>query len=151
MRCPDCNKFVSLEMQDPEAPDAQVDDEGIVTGTVRIVRTCAECGTELKEATLEFEIDLSAALTEHRDAEGEDACPMKDDPTARVELQSCDANTYEDVERVDRHGKKITNPRYQKSLFGAEIEATIACSCGNGEFTGSETASVAASQMDEMV
>lgn len=54
MRCPGCEKFVSLEMGDPEVQDSNVDTDGTVTITVRIVRTCADCGEEMKEATLEM-------------------------------------------------------------------------------------------------
>lgn len=57
MRCPDCNKFVSMENADPDV-DVESSLEGhtiSVTGSIRAVRTCAECGTELKE--LSFDID----------------------------------------------------------------------------------------------
>lgn len=51
-RCPDCNKFVSIDMAEPEL-DLELGD-GEVTGSVRLVQTCAECGTELAETTLEI-------------------------------------------------------------------------------------------------
>jgi hypothetical protein len=54
MRCPDCNKFVSLETQEPEVSDLQVEHNPpadkqsehtfTITGSVRIVRVCGECG-----------------------------------------------------------------------------------------------------------
>lgn len=63
MRCPDCNKFVSYdESAEPEVNDLQIS-EGNVTGQVRVLLTCAECGTELKEAN--FDIDVSVELPEH--------------------------------------------------------------------------------------
>lgn len=51
MRCPDCNKFVSIEIAEPEL-ELEVSD-GEVTGTVRLVQICAECNTELAEANIE--------------------------------------------------------------------------------------------------
>lgn len=57
MRCPDCNRFVAFDYeQEPE-----VDLSPMFTGlqevtteiTVRHLLTCAECGTELKEANEE--------------------------------------------------------------------------------------------------
>ncbi len=59
-RCPDCNKFVSLETQDPEI-ELEIDDDGAdsttatISGSVRVVRQCADCGTEMTEAN--FDID----------------------------------------------------------------------------------------------
>ena len=55
MRCPDCEKFVPFEPGDPEISGEEVDN-GTVTGQVRIVLTCGECGTELKEANLDFDM-----------------------------------------------------------------------------------------------
>lgn len=66
-RCPDCNRFVSLDAStEPEAdlevqivelkrPEEEDLLEVTLTGTVRIVNCCAECGAELSEYT--FDID----------------------------------------------------------------------------------------------
>lgn len=62
--CPGCQKFASLELQEPEPEsDPEIDGEsGIVTCEVRIVRNSACCGEEMKEATLELEADVSNEL-----------------------------------------------------------------------------------------
>lgn len=57
MRCPDCNKFVSfdepaVEMEDPEISS------GSVTASARVALNCAECGTELAEATFDLETEF---------------------------------------------------------------------------------------------
>lgn len=66
MRCPDCNKFVSYdESAEPEAMlEVETDgtDEATVSGTVRVVLTCAECGTELKETS--FDVDETVEVPE---------------------------------------------------------------------------------------
>jgi hypothetical protein len=37
-RCPDCNKFASVSTdQEPEIDNLEVDEEGVVTATARIV------------------------------------------------------------------------------------------------------------------
>jgi hypothetical protein len=57
MRCEQCQKFVSYDdSTDPEVNNLEVDDAGRISGEVRIVLTCDECSTELKEAS--FEIDF---------------------------------------------------------------------------------------------
>jgi hypothetical protein len=87
MRCPDCNKFVSFDEADPEVNDLDVSDNGSVTASVRIVNTCAECGTELKEAMLELEEspDLAAHIGEgHTLSIGEGGCDRTGRSSANV-------------------------------------------------------------------
>lgn len=61
MRCPDCNKFVSyndedeIEVQTEEATYDKEERTVQVQVEVRIAKTCGECGTELKEATIEID------------------------------------------------------------------------------------------------
>lgn len=63
MRCPDCNKFVSFDTeQDPEESNASIDAQGHVAINVRIVNSCADCGTELKEAEFVLESDAFEVL-----------------------------------------------------------------------------------------
>jgi len=55
-RCPDCNKFVSIDSeQDPEV-NLDASETG-VTGDVQIANACADCGTELRTATLDVNVD----------------------------------------------------------------------------------------------
>ncbi len=56
-----------------------------------------------------------------------------------------------DVQTTDRRGKRITNPRYMKTLYG--VEATVTVTCGQCGGTGEATlsASEAASAFDEQV
>lgn len=66
MRCSDCNKFVSFDdSNEPEADDADIDAEGRVSGTVRVYLTCAECGTELKEASFDLDVDMTEVVAAH--------------------------------------------------------------------------------------
>lgn len=73
MRCPDCNKFVSLENGEPEEQSLEVSHHDgnrfEVTGEFRLARTCGECGQELKEATFQFafETELEGVTEEERE------------------------------------------------------------------------------------
>lgn len=65
-RCPDCNKFVSLENQDPEVESLELDVQRnadgpvglFVSAEVKICRACQDCGTEIRTNTFTFEQDL---------------------------------------------------------------------------------------------
>lgn len=103
MRCSDCNKFVSIEMSEPELELELSEKE--ITGTVRLVQTCADCGTELAEANLDisesFEFEHS-----NKDCNGE------------LTLEG------EGAENNDRYEGK---GRYTKYFYGADVTTTIKC------------------------
>jgi len=152
MRCPDCNKFVGFDEADPEIESLEVNEDGAVSISVRIVNCCADCGTELKEATFEMEADHSTEFAEHLKAEGieETAEP---EPHAEHELSIEEAG----YERTNRSGffKKgqfvPAGGRYAKTFYGAEVSYEICCSCGKFKAEGSLNDDVQASGMDEMV
>lgn len=145
MRCDQCNKFVSLDAEQEPEINASVDGEGNITGDARIVNTCAECGQELSEATLDIEFDLSdevaAHREEHADEKGEhDALELDDDGGSRID----------EYATVDRRGKPIKNPRYRKHFYGVEVEFTLTCQCGE-TFSGTWSDKVQASGMESLV
>ena len=111
-RCPDCNKFVSIEMADPEwiqEPEIAMDTEipDTVTGELRLVQTCAECGEELTEAALEVEENFE--LSHNPDCEAK-----SDEP---LEL-SYDASNNDRMEGKGRSAKHF---------YGADITITLTC------------------------
>jgi len=123
-RCPNCEKFVSLETEDPEIQSDEIsgdEDEGYaVIGEVRIVRICADCSEELKEAILEFEI----------------GCPEGFDPETWEYDLSVDSSERRGTH--NKRGRVILNSRYQKAYYGAEITVTFTspgktCSPCNGD------------------
>lgn len=163
MRCPDCNKFVSFDTDTEPELSLSVDDEGVVSGTARIVNTCAECSQELKEATLDVEIDLSAEVTAHRDEKRAErlADARKEDPAATIddsdndghdglEIDEESAERTDRVQRTDRHGKPITKSRYMKTFYGADVNVTVKFACGE-TFDGTDSPEVQAGGMDELV
>jgi hypothetical protein len=132
MRCPSCNKFVGLEMSDPEVDSIDIDDAGLVTASVRIVRTCADCSDELKEATLDLEFEAGDQLEGHM-GEGHDLS----------------------VEEVGVESIEEGGGRYAKSYYGARVDFEVRCSCQKKDapplVSDSFEDKVPASHMDEMV
>ena len=140
MRCPDCNKFVSMEMSEPEL-EGELDfdpETQAVTGSVRIERTCAECGTLLKEGQLEMEVELV----------GEDAAMM----AAHLKLheKGPDQEVFE-VHDVGLDTIEEEGGRFKKSYYGATVHFNITCSCDkNFAVSGSMEDKMPASAMDEV-
>lgn len=145
MRCPDCNKFVSFD--EPQVEEDSIDVDGVeVTGSVRVVLPCAECGTELKEATLDFEL-----LIEHECADDSTVLDdwVGDDDELEYEIVSEDYTGCDRYQDTDSKGKKITNSRYMKHFYGAEVSITVKClRCGE-EIELTETVDEQASCFDE--
>lgn len=124
MRCPSCNKFVSNEEQDPEEQELRIDLESVAThpkapdtkeirisGEVRIVNACVECGEELAEAV--FQIDLGMQIPVEHDGE-------------KHELEV----SLDGLERVSKTEGK---GRGTKTFYGAEGTLTVMCECGELE------------------
>ena len=126
-RCPDCNKFVSIEQEDPEwDPEVEADDlagtrqTGRVTGEVRLALSCADCGTELAEATQEAEI---AFTLEHEAEPGCLGLKAPEGPELELEANATATDRYEGKGRGARH------------FYGADLEATVKCLACEAEVT----------------
>lgn len=139
MRCPDCNKFVSFEEQEPEVDNLEISEDGQITGEIRIVNACAECSNELTESS--FEIDVSMEIPKKHTGEGHDL---------EIEDGGC--------ERISRSGyfKKgefvPASGRYAKTFYGFELSYSVKCSCGEViEENATVTDEVQASGMDALV
>lgn len=137
-RCPDCNHFVGLENQEPEV-DARIEGDS-VEGDVRVVLACAECGTELKEANLEF-----SELIDHI-CDGE--LPKDQEP---VSLDDYSAEPEDSYATKDRHGKPIKNPRYRTHFWGADVSLELHCNRCGEDWTQNVTVEEAASAMEDLV
>jgi hypothetical protein len=102
MRCPDCNLMVSVETEEHEVDTIEVTDSGVYVN-VRLVKNCAECGTELEEAYVEETIELDK-VCEH------DALEVEENG----------------IESTDTGGG-----RYAKRFYGADVHYKVTCSeCG---------------------
>ena len=119
-RCPDCNKFVGLEQGDPEVTvnsDMLTSLEDLIEGDVRLVLNCADCGSEMAEATVQFEAAVN---------------PPGEKETPHKWKKDCSVDVSEDgAEPIDRYdGKPGTPMRYQRHWYGADVTLTLECSCG---------------------
>jgi len=121
MRCPDCNKFVSYEdppeVEESGDPEISFDKEGTVTGSVRVVLKCADCGTELKDADLDYEETF-----QHK-------CTGKEVGEWEAEFDSAEGSSR--LENKDRRGRPISSTRYMKTFYGADVMIKATCPrCG---------------------
>lgn len=120
MRCESCSKFVSFEENDPEVGSLDISDDGNITGDIRIVNSCADCCTELKEYT--FDINYEYTVPEEHKGAGHELA---------IEEDGC--------ERTSKSGyykKGVWVPaggRYAKMFYGYALDAHITCSCANEE------------------
>lgn len=137
-KCPSCNKFCGLEMQDPEVQqmdvESKIDDGKVflnITGDIRIVRNSECCGDEIKESSFNFEEEFE--IKGHLEGEHE------------FSIDEGDINPTEDG-----------GGRYKKSYYGVEWMPEITCSCGQPvELTEDDKSisfidQVAASEMEDL-
>ena len=139
MRCPDCNKFVSNEENEPEVESVEYN-EGSVTASVRIVNACADCGTELTEAT--FEMEASVVVPPEHTGEGHEISAEE------TGCKRTSRSGYYDKRKgvwVDKFG------RYAKTLYGASVDVRLTCSCGAWEEDVTLSDEIEASGMDSLV
>lgn len=117
--CRNCNKFVSYGMGTAELQgDLELSFEGdkfFLSGTVRIMLPCYECEEELRESELEVEY------------EGEHLCTETTEPEFELEDMATQVEFTERTQEKDRHGKRITNPRYRRKYYGAELNTVVRC------------------------
>jgi len=148
MRCPDCNKFVpngdpEAEVQSGEDFTAEIEDGELVIKCepeVRVMIPCGECGTELKDTTFNFEMEYS-----HKCEKLPKETPDNVEIEGEIEVEATDY-----YKTKDRHGKPITNSRYQAHLYGAEVTATSTCPFCQESIEFTEQDEIESSCMDEL-
>ncbi len=133
MRCPDCQKFVGLETNEPEVEDIDIDNEGHISGSIRIVRNCADCSTELKEYNFDIDADVDI---EEPDEPKDGEKPHEHELS--IEETSCDST-------------ETGGGRYKKNMIGYCLSYNVKCSSCDFETDGSIEDSTPASSFDEMV
>lgn len=153
MRCPDCSRFVPHEEDEPEvtdsSPEVSVSDgSASVEVEVRIVNSCAECSTELKEYTFDTTVDFESDVSEHTGEGHELTCEVIGESRAQ--------DSYPKPKQVrDRKTgemkTKYPNPRFTRTLYGFEATAVLTCSCGSLKEERDFSDYIEASGMDEMV
>ena len=136
-RCPDCNKFVSLEHGEPEVGDLSIENNGEISAEVRLHLDCMDCGSELGEAYIEVaetNANVNDHIIEHINAEEDYS----------LEIEENETNADDRYNTIDKHGNPIKSMRYQTHYYGFTLAATVTCSCGEDfeiELAGEEQAS----------
>lgn len=132
-RCPQCNKFVSLEIQDADLVDADLSvftpgESATVEATVTMQLACMDCGDVLSEADVSGSVDL----------DGSDlmAGVDSDDPhTHDYEVGDYEAVIEDRFETKTGDGRRITHSRYMKHLYWATVTVTLRCAACDHEIT----------------
>lgn len=143
MRCPDCSKMVSFDTDmEPEEQDAvEVGSDGTITaGSYRRMLGCAECGTELKESTLEINGQQLEVPEKCKDGEEHD-----------WEVEDASVSATERTQSKDRNGKPIKSARYAKRFYGIEVQVKAKCAHCEAVAEGTFSADEQASSFEELV
>ena len=144
MRCPDCNKFVSMDLGEPEVEGIEVDvDLPGVTANVRIQRSCTECGTVLKTGELELawnsEPNDARLIEEHLKVHKKYADEHDGEEPGEIEVEEDGVEGLEDL---------MVKPK--KPHYGATVNFLIKCSCDpNFGVSGGMTGWMPGSEMEE--
>lgn len=135
MRCPDCNKFVSMDNADPEVNqlDAELDGGMIrVTSEVRCSRQCAECGTDLKELNLELDTEIMIVeLSGFKELSPEDQTFITEALADMGTLPDVDEKTsgspeFEvDIEESSSSIDEGGGGRFKKNMLTTHVEGNI--------------------------
>src|SRR5882724_4810212 len=113
MRCPDCNKFAAYDDSTEPEVEVQLEDDGTFSGNARIVLTHDECGTELKEASFDFDGEVPEEIVkEHKG----------DEHDLELEVGSTELDS-----RTEGKG------RYMKTFYGYRATLDLTCSCNGAE------------------
>lgn len=127
-RCNDCNKFVSLETDEPEEESVEVEGTGIQI-TMNITRSCAECGTEMKNASVEGTGEIPEEWLATHTGEGHGDFD--------AEIQSSEAT-------------ETGGSRYSKNIINFEAEVLVTCKCSESTTVTVVGDGAAASEFDEV-
>lgn len=148
MRCPECNKFATYAEPDEPEANLEVDDEGRVSGDVRVVLTSECCGAELKEALFDVadKLEVMEAFKKHK------ADAKAKDDEANTPEDERDDHELELEEEVESSTRTEGKGRRAKEFRGYHATLTIKCSCGETIEDGAEISDDASvAHMDELV
>jgi hypothetical protein len=153
-RCPDCNKFVSLDSsQDPEVT-VDVDETGEVTCAFQIANACEQCGTEMYTAEFDTSVNADAIVRVEdsmtladwlkRCQEFKATGAMAEDEDDEIDLEVDEG----DLERTSRTEGK---GRGTRTFYGARVGFTVKVTFrgATSEFEGSVEDDIQASSMDQ--
>lgn len=141
MRCPDCQKFVSLDNVDPDVSDLSIELQNsmlLITASVRCVRACAECGGELKEITHDFSEEVDPM----------ELPQIKESKELQENLKDIEFDIEPDSCEIEESG----GGRYAKNIIACVLAYRIKAKYQDHAFSydGSMTEEAAASSYEEL-
>jgi hypothetical protein len=150
-RCPDCNKFVSYGDIETEIENEEISDTTL-SANVTVYLTCGDCGTQLRQACLDFEEEIDHECTEEAiaAATAKRGKPFDADVDDQFEITNSNAEGCDRAETKDRNGKVIKSSRYMKTYYGADLEFTVKCHKCDAEETVNGNVEEQASGFDEV-
>mgnify|MGYP005843340829 CR=1 FL=1 len=125
-RCPSCERFVPVELAEPEEESLEVtlDDQdrsrGAVTLEVRLVKACADCGEELEEAPVALEKGFTLAHADGCGGVAEVEASAELQPASRVEGKGRGARTYYGVDANVLVACTKCKAKAEVEMFGEE-------------------------------
>lgn len=122
MRCPDCNKFVGMENGEPEINNIEASHltglQFSVNADVRGVRQCANCGTDLKDLSMDVEGTCDIGESEEwKKLTPEEQATLK----AAIKKGDVEVEVEDDGGDVDEGG----GGRYAKNIITTTVNYTL--------------------------
>lgn len=144
MRCPECRKFASYDdSTEPDINSENIDNDGKISIDARIVLTCADCGTELKEAEFNLETNMPDEIVELHKG---------DDHYFELEISNQELTT-----KSGNFKKGVFVPAYggyAKTFYGVNLTVEVKCKCQKQEdpllFSVDLEDDIQASSMEEL-
>ena len=145
-RCPDCNKFVSLEIGEQEVSNIDVS-ESDATLEATVMLQCIECGGDMKQWNINITTDLPEEAAAHQVDHPDHELEVKADGEGEVS----DSYRPRKAPKPRKDGSIPKVPmRYQTHFYSFSAEATVKCSCGEEFDNISFSDEIEASGMDEL-
>lgn len=138
-RCPDCNKFVSMENGEPEFNSLEAmlqNGDVFVTASVRSIRNCADCGTEMKSLDVEMEENISIetfdGFKELSDKDKAKLLKFAEEEDETLELEADEGDTSMDESGGGRYKKNMITTvargditlTWDRRAHGGEVKLT---------------------------
>lgn len=144
-RCPSCEKFVSLEVGEPDLTPEIDTETARLTGRIHL--DCSDCGEEMKEWDIDLDEDIPKDAAKHLEENMDHSLNIDfaSDPEVNDEYRP---------RRPPKRRKDGTIPRvpmrYQTHYYALNATCKVTCDCGE-EFDTIEFADeIEASGMNEL-
>ena len=153
--CPGCNKFPSVEPDEIEVEDLEINEDGVVTGSAHLVLKSECCGEEMKEYTFEMEHQVEIPRTawhtfEQDPNEIEGTCKHCGTPSCQHDGDDRACMTALDSLEVDATASVDDCKVKGKKAYKITVDITITDKALKEPVTASVDDTVLSADMEEM-